>query len=284
MGNYAIIWTTNRKYMPGTNGILNALEVYGMDIDVYVMTMGCDLTEEYMNEWPRATFKDIETFWPVHKPPKWYLLFADVWETMHDLLDKYDVVLIWGADACVVNDITWAFEVAEKMDCVIVGTNEFGAHPNDFSRLDTEWPYRKGWMVPYADLPFFITPSHKNVLTTMLDYHSRPDNVLSHMNALNYSLRDNGTKMLSVPGEMWVFNRPEVVKLRRNEQYLHYGNSASQLQTFHRKYWMASLCRKYHVDTPIARFNKKVFNDMWNFFNRECRVEWTEGLEVWDGT
>ena len=47
MAKYAIVWTTDRGYMPGTNGILNALEHYKFDIDVYVMTWGTELSKEY---------------------------------------------------------------------------------------------------------------------------------------------------------------------------------------------------------------------------------------------
>ena len=282
---YAIVWTTDRGYMPGTNGVLNALEHYDFDLDSYVLTYNANLDRKYKNQWPRTVFEDIDfSFWPEKKAAKWYLLFADIHKTYTELLDRYDAVLIWGADVCPVNDFMWLFEVSEKLDAVVVGTNQFGAHPLDMSTLAEKWPYPKAWKVPFADIPFILTPNHKEVLRLMLDYHTRPDNQLSHMNAMNYAIRDSGVRYITVPGEIFNCNRPDEVRLRRVGDKLHFGNSATELYAFHRKYWMASLCRKYHSTAPICMANKKMFNRMWYFLNTQLRVKWTEGLELWDGT
>ena len=286
MAKYAIVWTTDRGYMPGTNGILNALEHYKFDIDVYVMTWGTELSKEYTDQWPSVSFVPLTTdFWHESKPAKWYLRFADVHFTLNKLW-HYDTVLIWGADVCPLNNFTEYFEMAYKMNRVIVGTNEHCRYIDpQFARLNEDWPYIHHWTVPYTDVPLFVPNSHFSVLEKMLEFQRTKGCQLSHMDGLNYAIRDLKTPVWTVPGELWVHNVPSRIPLTRgNNGVVHFDKSNTRMNSFHRRYWAIDLCKKYHPVNETSTRNKLLFNKMWAWFNTEHRVKWGEGWSVWDGT
>jgi hypothetical protein len=288
---YAMIWTTDKGYMPGTNGILNALEFYGFDIDTYVLTWGDFLSEEYKASWPRTKFIQIDPkWWPVPKAVKWYLRLIDVWYTINNL-SSYDAILIWGADECPLNNFTDHFEIASLTNKIIVGSNEhFGSLEPLYSKMTRDWPYAHTWSVPYADIPFFISPKNFDVLEMILTYHSRDENKLSYMDALNYALRDLNKEPFVAPGELWVHNVPFRIPLTSNGRgTVLVKGSSTRMQGFHRKYWNPVLCHKYlpgikgTQSEVTSRSNKMIFNRTWAWFNTEHRVKWEEGWGLWDG-
>jgi hypothetical protein len=293
MNRYAMVWTTNIGYMAGTNASLNAMEFYGFKgVDVYVLTAGEFLGKEYKDQWPEINFIDFFTFVPP-LPPRvdegWHFVSADIIKAVK-LLRGYEVVLIWGGDLCILDNFTEYFEIAEKLGALVLGTNE---HGNNYLRgLPTEWPYRHTWAVPYADIPFFVPRKWISVLELMLDYYynrENPDGV-DRMDGLNYAVRDLGARVHAVPGEFWVVNVPYRLKLiGAGNGSIYVDESSTRLKSFHRKYWSAATCREYlpggaEPGISISRNNKMLFNRAFNFFNRECRVKWEAGLEVWDGT
>jgi hypothetical protein len=278
--DFAIIWTTTKSYMPGTNAILNALEHYGFDVDVYVLTWD-QLEDEYILKWPNVNFIPINTkWWPDKKANKWHLRFSDIIYTVNNL--EYDVVLIWGADVCPVNNFMDYFEIAMRTDRVIVGTNEQCQYLPEYKRLSEKWPYVHRWDIPYADVPFFVPKSHLKVLVKMLEYQAKPDCELSHMDGMNYALRDLNTKVFSVPGETWIMNAPQRIKLQRFGDAIVFDRSHTRLNSFHRRYWAKNLCDKYLPVNETSRNNKMIFNKMWAWFNTDHRVKWSEGWEYWN--
>lgn len=284
MGKYALAWTTNRAYMPGTNAILNALEYYSFSgIDTYVLVWD-DLNpqDEYFKQWPNVTFLKIDcSFWPEPKSAYWYHTFADL-DFALQLFAEYDVVLLWGADVCIVNNFQEYFEYAEKLDRLILGHNEQGNQ--SFKAMSEEQPYGHTWDVPWADIPFFVPRSQKEVLQLTLDFQKVKGCVLDRMDGLNYAIRDLSAKVFTVPGTLWVYNVTQKLKVARGENPTSCYFMAQRMNSFHRKYWAPAFCRSYMTPhSEITRHNHLVFNYLWNFFNRNCRVKWTEGIEVWDG-
>jgi len=277
-------------YMPGTNGILNALEYYGFDVDTFVLLWE-PLEEDYKNQWPQTKFIDIDmSWWLEHKPNKWFLRFADLIYAVENLTN-YDVILIWGADVCPVNNFMEYFEIAHKMKSVIVGTNEHCRYLDPpFSSLSEEWPYKHHWTVPYADVPFFVPRQRFDLMEKVLEYQRTERCELSHMDGLNYAIRDLGIKPIVVPGELWVHNVPERIPLKRGNNkkkpngVIHFDKSNTRLNSFHRRYWAIDLCKKYHPVNEISRANKMLFNQMWAWFNTDHRVQWMQGWQLWDGT
>ena len=172
--------------------------------------------------------------------------------------------------------------MAAKTHNPVLATNEQGCA--DYSRMTPkdEQPYVHTWMVPYADIPAIFTPSHRGLLTTNFDYQKRDDCRLSWMDGLNYALRDWDQKVNVVPGNLWVFNLSSQGKVVRNEDQLYFNEQ--RMNSFHRKHWIAAYARKYLAPAnENCQHNHLIFNQMWNFFNRECRVKWTEGVDEWDG-
>jgi len=270
-------------YMPGTNAILNALEYYGFDLDVYVLLWD-ELEDDYKYQWPKVNFFPINfNCWKERKPNKWYLRFADIIYAIENL-NNYEVVLIWGADVCPVNNFMDYFEIAHRLNRVIVGTNEQCPHIPEYLRLSEKWPYSHRWDVPYADVPFFVPKQHFDVLEKMIEYQDKDDCELSHMDGMNYALRDLKKNVFAVPGETWVMNTPQKIMLQQRDGVLFLDKSHTRLNSFHRRYWLESLCKKYFPVNETSRHNKMIFNKMWAWFNTKHRVQWAEGWQTWNGT
>lgn len=281
---YAMVFTTTAGYMPGTNGILNALEHYGMApyIDVYVIQVNFELPEEYKEQWPDVAFETLDpSIWPESHNAGWYCRFAPPARAI-ELLDTYDAVQLAGADVCPVSNYIGYFHQSAHEQKPVLSTNEQGCA--DFSRMTPkgEHPYIHTWMVPYADIPCIVSKSQKELLQLNLDYQNREDCRLSWMDGLNYAIRDLGTEVICDPGQYWVFNLSSQGKIQRENDMLFYQER--RLNTFHRKYWLAGVCMRYLAPAnPNCQHNHLIFNQMWNYFNRECRVKWTEGIDQWDG-
>jgi hypothetical protein len=293
---YAYVMSTNRKYMPGVNATLNALEFYGFEVDVYVLMTKDDFLEHsYKAQWPaNVQFITIDTTFaiPVVKVKrvveKWLLRFGTLDFTAEVLLDYYPVVVIEDSDTCPTSNWMDWFEVIEKSDKLAMSTIEFGSHNVDFSGLAKEWPYPKAWRIPYANCPLFVTPTYRDVLRKDISYQAREGCQLSVMNGLNYAMRDLGIKPLALPGEIWNCANPSKFAVQWRFNTLYFDHSATLVKIFHRAYWNATICSHYlnrnkPDQPPVLRHNKKTFNYIFNFFNKECRVKWLEGVELWDG-
>jgi hypothetical protein len=287
MPKYAILWTTDGGYLPGTNGALNAFEYYGFpkEIDRHVMVWnsnGFTHQDPYWKSWPDVRTTNLDTsFWPTPQNAYWYMVFADINYAIQ-LLDEYDVVLLWGADVCPLDNFSDYFDVCHKLDRMILGHNEQGAQ--SYNAMSKAEPYGHTWDVPYADIPFFIPKSCKPILQNMLRMQATPGNLTDRMDGLNYALRDAGHIPLVVPGTLWVFNATGWGNIWDG------GNGAlyfcnQRMQSFHRKHWIAAYARNYMQNAgPVAKHNQTIFNRTWRFFNSQCRVKWTEGIDVYDGT
>jgi len=274
MADYAIIWTTTKSYMPGTNASLNALEFYGFDVDKYIMTFD-DIGSDYKNNFPDVNFIDIE-FWNGKKSNFWYLVFSDLKYAIDNLFDNYKVVLFWGGDVCIVDNFMDYFEIADKTDRLVLGINEH--HGEGPITLPTNQPYKHTWSVPYADVPFFVPVSKRRVVQNILDYQFIENSELSRMDGLNYSIRDEKENVFSVPGHLWVMNSPHWGKVRRSgNNLLLFG---SKMKSFHRKYWIKNYAEKYARGNEISKHNVTVFNHMYRFLNNQ-RVKWAEGIDAW---
>lgn len=241
MNKIAWVWTTTESYMPGTNATLNAMEFYGIkNVDIYILTWTDFLSKDYKKQFKNINFIPIES--DGSKPAKWYLRFADFTFAKRNL-KKYDVILFWGGDVCLVNDISVYFEISSKLKKIIVGTNEHGSHV-DFRMMSKDKPYIHTWSVPYTDVPLFIPKKWYGVISKTLEYQKEGMEI-SKMDGLNYAIRDLNADVFTVPGELWVFNAPYKIKLLKKEDKLYFANSSTTLNSFHRRYWASDLCRKY---------------------------------------
>jgi len=286
MKKYAIVWTTTRGYMPGTNAILNALEFYNFqNVDVYVMADKDNMPdEEYRKQWSGINFIDLGEAVKAHpnKDWYWYLVFGDLQFALDELFDKYEVVLFWGADICIVNNFESYFELAEKTGQIILGTNE---HAGDgltlLDKLPKERPYKHTWDVPFADIPFFIPKNKRHLLSLMFEHQKDEGNEVDRMDGLNYAVRDLKEDIIKAHSPFWICNIPNWTKVERRGDFLYFAGN--QMYSFHRKYWIKSYCENYMPgENEIKEHNIKMFNFMWRFFNNDCRVKWTEGIDVYE--
>jgi len=278
---YCVVLSTSKGYMPGTNAFLNAAKYYGMDVDFYVLMFDDFLPENYKAQWENENvfFKIMDK--TKDRKATWWCRFYDLIYAVKNLFSQYKVILFWGADVCLVNNIQDYFLISDRLNKVIVGTNEHGTQ--FLNKLSLEWPYKHHWHVPYTDVPLFIPQGRVNLIKKILEYQSRGDCTLSKMDGLNYAIKELKINPFIVPGELWVQNVPYRTELQKFNDKLFIKGSSTRLNSFHRKYWMNNLCRKYLAMNEMSRQNKLIFNQFYNFFNRECYVKWEGGLEIWDG-
>ena len=284
--DYAVVWNTDKGYFPGTNASLNAWEFYGNEADIFILTWTDFLTREYKDEWPHVSFSLLDRQLYPKRSAAWYLRFMDFDFALRGLFDSYKAILFWSADQCFVNNVMDFFEIAHKTGRPILGTNEHGSYHRDFRHL-TEKPYKHTWNVPYTDQPVFIPSSDVRLIQELMKLQVAPCEV-SRMDGLNYTARSTKTRVIEVPGELWIQNVPHRIPLREHERWIFVHDSSTQLYAFHRRYWNQHICHSYLPGNDertqlVGKQNKLLFNRMYNFFNRDCRVKWTEGLEVWDG-
>lgn len=278
---YAMVWTTDESYMPGTNATLNALEYYKNEVDVYVLTWGNFLTEEYKSQFPNVNFIQIDEKAMGERDTYWVLTHYDLWYASNNLFDKYDVVLFWGADVCLTSNIMDYFKISETLDKMILGSNEQGV--TTYRSMSKEKPYGHTWDVPYADVPFFVPKSCKDVLDMIVELDSEPESQLCRMDSLNYAIRDLEKQVFTVSGFRWVMNVPNKHIVDYNEEDNTIFAEKIQMPSFHRKYWSVSYLKNYiRGMNEIAQHNALVFNKLYNFFNNQ-RVKWDKGVEKWDG-
>jgi len=270
--------------MPGTNASLNAMEFYKWPKDIkkiilYLGDFKAEISEKYTDKWPDVTWIEINrSFWHEHKTNFWFCVFSDVFHTVKHLKD-YDVVLLWSADQCIVNDFTDYFKIAECLDKVILGTNEQGNIT--FNALSTKWPYGHTWDIPFTDQPFFVPRSKFNLLELMLDFQRREKCNLSRMDSISYAVRDLKLDIFQVPGNLWINNTPYVMPIHVVDKELALYTYSTRMNAFHRKYWNVGYAKRYVGGNKIGIDNVKKFNAIYNYLDTKCRVPWTEGLEVW---
>ena len=288
MSKYAVIWNTDEGYFPGTNASLNAWEFYGNEADIFILIWSDFLSEEYKESWPGVRFLPIQKEKYPNRSAAWYLRFMDFDLALQQLFDCYESILFWSADQCFVNNIMDFFEISHKTGRPVLGTNEHGSYHRDFRDISKTRNYKHSWSVPYTDQPVFVPSSDTRMIQELMKRQNFPGNELSRMDGLNYAVRDTQTKVIEVPGELWIQNVPYRTSLYESEKRIFLDRSSTQLYAFHRKYWKQTICCNYlpgndEGSKQISRQNKLLFNRMYNFFNLECRVKWTKGLEVWDG-
>ena len=290
-GKYAMVWTSDQGYMPGTNANFNAMDFYGFGkVDVFLLVVFkiIDLHEQYriqLNEtYPHITLLDLPNATrEIKHEAYWQCVFSDFHFALKELMN-YDVVLFWEGDSCIVNNFYDYFEICEKTERIILGSNEQGNQT--YAAMSREWPYGHTWDVPYANIPLFVPRSRMDVIQMTLDFQFN-DNTgnVDRMDGLNYAIRDLDSKVLVVPGSHWVMNIPSWGTVVKGDRNLYLFNQA--MNSFHRKYWSVNYLKNYisgfMQNGGISIKNVKLFNNKYNFFNRNWKLKWEDHLEIWDG-
>lgn len=276
-GKYAIALSATKGYMPGLNGILNALESYGMRITPIVYSPEGDISDTYRSKWPNVRFLPVDNAWVSGKHAKVYIKLAPYRGAM-ELLDEFDAVAIWGADVCPVNNFIDYFDISRLLGKVVLGSNELVMTSTE--ELQEVEPYPHHWRVPYADIPVIVSRCHRNVLERFVDLVCKSSNGLSVMDGLNYAVRDSGAKVFEVPGNLWIHkDTNDPVRIKNGcvpELYsLHH-----RMFSFHNRYWNKENTHKYFVkhENPYRKANMKLFNTVWVYFNMQCRVKLEDGV------
>jgi hypothetical protein len=215
MHKYALVIAASRKYLPGVNALLNALDYYDNPVDIKYLIFNEEqrkvtdpLTAEFLKKLPTAGFNfDVEVIKiddflkdkPFKNTRAWKCKFSG-WKLAGMLANKYAAVAHWPADCLILDNVMAWFEIAEKTDYIVLGFNAKGNY-------HWQWqPVRQGTSgCPYTAVPWFYDPA-KHADVTDRAYELGLEHQIGDLTAMNYAIHELKPKVLPLPDILWIRN------------------------------------------------------------------------------
>jgi len=193
VSEYALVIPANMPYMPGLNGILNALDYYGNTCAVEVITT--DIPDAYFDECRAAFDYPIVVTQEADLPE----LAIDGWSMVRrlhfsryaraaQLAGKYEAIMFLDADCGLVNNIMHQFKLAGDSGLILAAHNVLGQDLFPFKY--TERHHTNA--VPIANMPMFLRPdTYHEVFTHTIEISAGPGGI-DDMPALFYAIDEAG--------------------------------------------------------------------------------------------
>jgi hypothetical protein len=285
MGKYALI-VTDTGMFPGTNAMINAFPYYNIQAEFHYLYKGKaaqKFAEERSEDIVAVDIEDLKKQYGVmhfkgDRESVWYCKMYRYLYAINHLID-YDAVMVIDADMCIVNDITPWFEIADKTGKLCIPNNDYSS--NEYDQFNFE-SLKGASSPPLHNMPSFFKPS------LWVDVMKRVPEIslegtFGDMTSLSRSLIESGKindgSLIVNPNALWVVSHFCHIKLHRrligNKQYLALNNIAGdRLYSVHRRWWMASVRRKFvedirHADwaKDFGKNNVDLFYWFYKFFN-----------------
>jgi hypothetical protein len=306
MPRYAIVVTSDEKYLPGVNGQLNAMRYYGMEADGVeyhlIHTFPKDgYIERAKAEFPCLVATTVDDYmmgsgrWRVPgKKSKSVMKYVRWWYPV-DMLADYDAICILDADRQIVNNFTRHLWMIGLSDMI-------GLAKNDWSEGEW-WSYDQKRAMqanpPLYSNPYFITGRRaKELFPLMPEYAENPKKYApwygreqtGDMHPVNLTLLQTGMidHLFPLEASQWVFVETTHVMLRKREIrgkfYIGIHEAGDLLYTFHRKFWGQRTCQRFmNGHGPLTRVNgvNNTYLFWWftHFFNTQLylKIDWIYG-------
>jgi hypothetical protein len=296
---YAIV-VTDSGFIPGVNGMLNALEYYGIKADFYHIHSLNEAVKDFVDELNNSKYFDnyysinIEDLkndnrYPSHDKKKesvWYLKMYRYLFAVYELTE-YDAVAIFDADMQIVNDITDYFEIAAKTGRILMPNNDFSGNEYDDFNIES---IKGAASPPLHNMPLFFKPNEecKKIFSDIPKISL--EGTWGDMTSINRSLiKHNKIKdVMVLPNTLWLqtfhYNIKLYMRKIGGKRFLALSRCGDRLYSFHRRWWFSSICEKEikeikQYDSQQIGFNNiKLFWEMTRFFNLECghKIKWNE--------
>ena len=283
MSDYAIIIPASHGYLPGLNGILNALDFYENDCDVEVITN--DIPDAYFDEARQAfdfginvTQLDrldavkIEGWSGVRR-----LHFARYARALQ-LADIYEAIMFLDADCGLVNNIMNYFRLADKSYLILAAHNVLGTDAFTYKE------YHHTNAVPIANMPMFLRPDVNELVFERTIEISKGPGGIDDMPALYYALAENGAlpDVVLLPDVLWLNNYFYTTYHQKNDKPIFGGKfylyaNRERVFIFHKRWWQEGH-RAHEVAQlageaqKIAEHNTKLWQWVYWFFNTQWKV------------
>jgi len=291
---YALI-VTSSGHIPGVNGLLNATRYYNINVEFHLL-YGSKKVIEYLNtlgdvfpnlkkiELEKLKEKDNYPKHPRKKESAWYYKFYRYFYAINELQD-YDAVAIFDADMQIVNNIMPYFEIADETEKILMPNNDYSNQEYDWH---PDYPYHGAASPPLHCMPLFFKPKIFNKIPSRMLEEPGSDMCSLNNALINLNMMKD---IFVLSNSRWVQSHYYHVKLARrninNKWYLGEHRGGDRIFSFHRRWWIKSICEKYingvkeRENQEIAFNNVKLFWEFTKYFNTELyhKIDWKED---WD--
>jgi hypothetical protein len=282
-------------FIPGVNGMLNALDYYGTEVDFHLLYWG-EETEAFAKSREDQIHKAVDLtklvgteHYPAHekgmKEKAWHCKFYRYLYAIHEC-QEYDAVAIFDADMLIVNDITIYLEIAASLDRVVLPNNDWSNQ--EYDRINVE-AIKGASSPPCHNMPLFFDPKKfKHVFEPLVEVAREVG--VSDMAAVNHCLIRAGEmeRVFALPNAFFVLSHYYNIKLHLRDvagkKFLGLWQGGDRIVAVHRRWWSKAWCDKFSSDVKeddarmIADNNIKHFNNLYRFFNTEWKwkIEWKD--------
>ncbi len=287
---FAIVLIGSNPYLPGINGIINALDYYGNKIDLHFIHD--ELPEEYLNEIKnsdlnyRLVLRDFTELrdamiheWPNFSPRNKYHehTWLRYWYLMQ-IKDEYEVTAVLDADSIVLNNITPWFEFTAGTDYLLTAYHYFAP-------IDIENYKIKNLLIslPVFNHPLICDPKiWADIFQAMFEreekFHESDMRCLNRVLLLNNRLK----KVFVLLDCEWIGGYIWISELRKREldgkQYLLGTPNKFRINVLHGKWWgegfrESQLKGAAPNNQEKMRNNLKLICEMYRMLNLNHKVK-----------
>jgi hypothetical protein len=277
MSKYALI-VTDTGLFPGSNAMINAFPYYDIQAEFHYLYKGKaaqQFAEERKEDIVAVDIDELVKEYQVTHPRAgesvWYCKMYRYLYAINHLID-YDAVMIIDADMVIVNDLTPFFLIADKTGKLVIPNNDYSSNEYDQWNIES---LKGASNPPLHNMPSFFKPKLWVEVMQRIPEISL-EGTYGDMTSLSRSLIEQGKMnfrdLIVTPNALWVQSHFCHIKLHRRsglngKEYLALNNIAGdRLNSFHRRWWMASVRRKFCEDIRHAAWAKEFGINNTNLF------------------
>jgi len=295
MSKYALI-VTDTGLFPGSNAMINAFPYYDIQAEFHFLYKGKaaqQFAEERKEDIIAVNIDDLIKDYNVMHPrvgeSVWYCKMYRYLYAINNLID-YDAVCVIDADMCIVNDLYPWFEVADKTGRLVIPNNDYSSNEYDHYNIQS---LKGASSPPLHNMPSFFKPKLWVDVMKRIPEISL-EGTYGDMTSLSRSLIEhdkmNFKDLLVTPNSLWVlshFCHCKLHKRRLNDRWFigTHNVAGDRLFSFHRRWWMASVRKRFvddikHADwaKEFGQNNTDIFHWFYKFFNTDkqhkYQIEW----------
>ncbi len=296
---YAVIVSSDGGMTPGVNALLNGFKYYGMEdkVEFHLLYWRGEQIESFIKDvqddgfYPKFVPVDLigycEGIEGKLKQTARYYLTAYRYHYCASLRD-YDAVMMIDADAAVVNNLMWFFDIVAKTDFIILPNNNGSGEEYDTCVLT---PYQSEAAPPLHCHPLFFRPAlYGDVFSEIPKLCTEVP--MGDMACCSYVLTKHNlmnTKVFVQSNLFWVNTALERVQITEqfiNDKRFLVTCTGDRAYAVHGRWWFAFNMEKFTVEPEspkdkIRNWNIRRVWETYYFFNHNCYhgIEWD--IENW---
>ena len=313
MSRFALVITSDERFLPGVNAMLNGFRYYKMDregdIEIHLIHNIPDVSG-YIDQAKKEFGSffhpvNITEYYQEHRSDYWKdqlkhtkssMKFARWWYPVDKLFD-YDAICILDADRIIVNNFRHVFDMIARSDMIGLAKNDWS--DDEWFHYDDKRAMEKN--PPLYSNPYFITGKRAKELFPLIpEYAENPNkyyppyvgrsNTTGDMHPVNLTIRqlDMIKDLYPLSATEWVFVQNNHVRLEKRrvgrEYYIGMHSKGDLLYSIHRRYWGQRMCERMMNGHTAQQFDNGVHNtkliwDFYKFFNTELylKIDWIWG-------